>query len=379
MNSQYLFNIEYYAGLKTGNRTREMVLELNKKLVGQTFQPSKVAILSKEKDMYSFCLKTTYPGLLLGLGNPHALGDKKGDMNQYGDTDQDVKVGFYMDYTTGLPIIPGTTVKGVLRSMFQKPRDDSKESEDHHKAREDAFHGRQEYLVCLINEVAGKDLINVDQLSALESELFEGQSEVFMEAYPIKGDASNKIYEMDFITPHKDKFQDPTPIRILKVRPDVTYLFRFCLHDSIELPGITAEVKKEVFKRILLDMGIGAKTDVGFGILREAEVQGTYYLLESNGYVDESIKVNNNTSSNGNNPNTNNNHKPGKSSDGRRGNKNTTSDVGRCIKCGKASEKQLCSTCYAEAPKCPFCKKKVSWDKKGKRWYGTCYSHKNNR
>ena len=53
MNSQYLFNIEYYAGLKTGNRTREMVLELNKKLVGQTFQPSKVAILSKEKDMYS--------------------------------------------------------------------------------------------------------------------------------------------------------------------------------------------------------------------------------------------------------------------------------------------------------------------------------------
>ena len=126
-------------------------------------------------------------------------------------------------------------------------------------------------------------------------------------------------------------------------------------------------------------MGIGAKTDVGFGILREAEVQGTYYLLESNGYVDESIKVNNNTSSNGNNPNTNNNHKPGKSSDGRRGNKNTTSDVGRCIKCGKASEKQLCSTCYAGAPKCKFCNKKVSWDKKGKQWYRTCYSHKNNR
>src|SRR5690554_3416875 len=50
-------------------------------------------------------LYTTYPGLLIGSGYQHESGGE----NEF-------KIGFFFDYTTGLPQIPGSSVKGVLRS-----------------------------------------------------------------------------------------------------------------------------------------------------------------------------------------------------------------------------------------------------------------------
>ncbi len=43
---------------------------------------------------------------------------------------------------------------------------------------------------------------------------------------------------------------------------EVTYLFQFDLKDS---NGVTAEQKSELFKQLILDMGLGAKTNVGYG------------------------------------------------------------------------------------------------------------------
>ena len=57
-----------------------------------------------EKIVYQhFDLVTTYPGLLIGSGYSHEVHGKDG-----------LKLGFYFDHTTGLPIIPGSSVKGVL-------------------------------------------------------------------------------------------------------------------------------------------------------------------------------------------------------------------------------------------------------------------------
>ena len=52
-------------------------------------------------------LKTIYPGLITGSGLPHQTGSKG-----------EFKLGFQFDYTTGLPYIPGSSIKGTLRSMF---------------------------------------------------------------------------------------------------------------------------------------------------------------------------------------------------------------------------------------------------------------------
>jgi len=55
--------------------------------------------------------------------------------------------------------------------------------------------------------------------------------------------------------------------RFLKIAPGVTFTFQFKLHDFF-LNGDMVLSKaniKEIFKQILLDFGIGAKRNVGYG------------------------------------------------------------------------------------------------------------------
>ena len=52
-------------------------------------------------------LKTTYPGLVTGIGTKHES-KSKGEL----------MLGFEFDYATGMPIIRGHSLKGVLRSAF---------------------------------------------------------------------------------------------------------------------------------------------------------------------------------------------------------------------------------------------------------------------
>ncbi|HAL64476.1 MAG TPA: hypothetical protein DCP10_02770, partial [Bacteroidales bacterium] len=63
------------------------------------------------QETVSFCFKTTYPGLLIGSGYTHeAIFDSKNE--------EAFKIGFFFDHTTGMPCIPGHSVKGVLRNAF---------------------------------------------------------------------------------------------------------------------------------------------------------------------------------------------------------------------------------------------------------------------
>ena len=80
---------------------------------------------------------------------------------------------------------------------------------------------------------------------------------------------------LDYITPHKDEFSNPNPIQFMRVEPGVTFRFEFLLFDYIKKDEtgkdnilVSAEKKKELFKLILLDFGIGAKTNVGYGQLK---------------------------------------------------------------------------------------------------------------
>lgn len=80
---------------------------------------------------------------------------------------------------------------------------------------------------------------------------------------------------MEFITPHSDIIKNPIPINCLKVKPGVSFEFGFYLNDCQLSDGlqitdglkITVKEKIELFKTILTDVGIGAKTNVGFGQL----------------------------------------------------------------------------------------------------------------
>lgn len=183
-----------------------------------------------------FQATTTYPGLILGSGNTHEIPDVKGQ----------AILGFHFDYTSGLPTIQGSSIKGVLRSAFKYP----------------------EYI---------NEYINIEEdISKLEKEIFDN-GDIFFDAEIIKADSSDKILGDDYITPHNNPLKDPIPLRFIKILPNVTFLFQFELSDGI----ITKEQKEWLFRKILTDLGLGAKTNVGYGKLKITNTPKTKEEIEA--------------------------------------------------------------------------------------------------
>jgi len=188
----------------------------------------------------SFVLKTQYPGLLLGLGYPHDDGSGAPEL---------IKLGCSLDYVSGLPVIPGSTVKGVLRSLFKKGN----------------------AAKATIEALTKKSDLNLDQLVL---ELFDADSEdVYFDAYPI---TEGTLLAFESITPHASGLAESNPIKLLKVPPDVEFLFRFRLKDKGLL---SAAEKRKLFRELLLLTGIGAKTNVGFGAMVKENDRLEYRML----------------------------------------------------------------------------------------------------
>jgi CRISPR-associated protein Cmr6 len=232
---------------KYDKNSKEKRSEINKELLESKITNNNILVSKEEKlkdNLSIINLKTTYPGLIIGSGYLHEA-----------ICDEDFKIGFFFDYTSGMPVIPASSVKGVLRSVF--PNDD----ED-----EDITEGK----IILIKEIlSSMDIEDNDIIKELEEEIFEGKSEkcskrdIFFDA-EIVSELEKKFLDVDYITPHgDDKLKNPNPIKFLKIAPNVTIRFSLLLNDGI----ITAEQKKEFFKEILLIIGIGAKTNVGYGRL----------------------------------------------------------------------------------------------------------------
>ena len=239
------------------------------------YRPSQYALphLNKED---TFDLTTTYPGLLVGSGYPH-------EIKSLGE----VKLGFFFDHTSGLPIIPGSSVKGVCRSIFEPANSTDLVNYFLMLELEDGF----------MQPLKTKAL-SPDEVIDLKKEIFEGidvieerrkknkengcylpatGKDVFHDAIIWKsehpfgqdGGKTGKFLANDYITPHinrdnrkLDAFTDPTPLQFLKVLPKVNFRFQFDLKDGAIL---NKKEKMELFRRILLHLGIGAKTNVGYG------------------------------------------------------------------------------------------------------------------
>lgn len=199
-----------------------------------------------------FELATTYPGLLIGAGYLHPVPQKAGD-----DGESDFQQGFFFDWTTGAPVIPGSTVKGVLRSVFPRRGDGAEIRAE--KAR---------YVSQALGGAAGAEVADPEAFAAaLEPLLFEGGRMAFFDAYVMGVPADGCVFKEDFITPHRHgAFQDPVPLRLLKIGPGVRFRFPFRLAE-IEVGGTAFKGGhlKSFFQTVLLDFGVGAKRNVGYG------------------------------------------------------------------------------------------------------------------
>jgi len=228
----------------------------------------------------SFNLNTTYPGLLIGSGYLHDV--TKGD-----SAENAFKIGFNFEYTRGMPVIPGSSIKGVLRSVFP--------SQYKGNNVDDSFRNtRYELIAAFFNKI--DQSISLDQnnkedrkkIDLFEKEMFAGldqgkpstiyNRDIFYDAVPIRINNNFKtnqkrLFGGDYITPHKnrnghhhlDPFSEPNPIHFLKVMPNVVFEFRIRLKNSSIMPEMTADKKQSLVREILFFTGIGAKTNVGYG------------------------------------------------------------------------------------------------------------------
>ncbi|KGN79502.1 CRISPR-associated protein Cmr5 [Porphyromonas gulae] len=204
-----------------------------------------------------FELKTSYPGLLCGIGYHHEINkSERNEQNANHDQQEDrdsgafYQLGMYFDYTSGLPVIPGSSIKGALKSAIEK------------------------WDFLKYKELNGSSTWKGNDKEHFLDYVFEGKGlsgykqDIFLDAIPVESDKT--LFGDDYITAHKHPLKNPTPIRFLRVNPGVTYRFRFILKDTkILVDGneivFSATDKEKLFEEIILMFGLGAKTNVGYG------------------------------------------------------------------------------------------------------------------
>lgn len=263
------------------NIGRDTLANRNKTITQRSLQsfPNHFEINSSHK----FSLFTTYPGLLIGSGYTHEYGDGT-------DKDDAFKIGFFFDHITGMPCIPGHSIKGALRAAFP----------NHQK--EKYVKEKSEFIVSLINEPQAKfeKYLNVNNISGVAYDeitfatllgelIFEGkrpvsvkdgkfkefvqmplsQKDVFHDAFLFKGGKDDLFLAKDYITPHDNPLKNPTPIQFLKILPNVGIQFQFDLKDNLISPA----EKKKLFYTLILTLGLGAKTNVGYGQFAEKKTE----------------------------------------------------------------------------------------------------------
>lgn len=193
-----------------------------------------------------------YPGIVTGVGLEHNVAITDG-----------YKLGMHFDYTHGMPILYGSSVKGVLKTYFKEfflKRNPDRTS-DADKLAELIFDGKNP---------------KYEQNKTEESKyipLYE--RDVFFDAV-VTDSYNGRFLEDDSITPHTDgALKNPKPIKMLKIAAGCKMEFRFKLNThQIGENKYTPEIKWKVFKEILETVGVGAKTNVGYGQVKFIDKKG---------------------------------------------------------------------------------------------------------
>jgi len=250
-NMNYGFNVKYFEGLDLLSDNQQVLEKRNDELCQFKFEGTYGSdFLNKGiPDYMEFKLTTTYPGLLIGLGNPHNIKSKGA-----------IKTGFTFDYVTGLPYMEGSYLKGVLSSPFpryecligQKPMDElEKEKLSNIEETLEAYGEIEKTL-------SKED--KRERVKELEELLFENTRISYLGVFPVIRTPVN-LMKTDFITKHEE-LKNPNPVGILKIKEDIVFRFCFSVPESNKYDR---EKIVQFFKQIILIWGIGAKTNVGYG------------------------------------------------------------------------------------------------------------------
>lgn len=241
---------------------------------------------SKDNGITRFKRATVYPGLLIGSGYNHDVNFDELGKSFDGSKEASFKIGFSFDHISGMPFIPGSSIKGMLRSFFPNEYKKDRGIENFTEDQE----CKKKYIFDLLNSDSEFTEEDIDEI---EEVIFSGvnkdgsrvepyKRDIFFDAIPLcieNNQESNPnkkpktLFGSDYITPHVDKngdpapLKNPVPIKFLKVNPNVVYQFSFRFSDSTLSNGVklSKDKKTKLFKKILSQSGLGAKTAVGYG------------------------------------------------------------------------------------------------------------------
>lgn len=203
-----------------------------------------------------FELEVIYPGLVTGIG-----------INHEAKIEGEFKLGVHFDWTRGMPVVYGSSVKGVLRAWFKEFYEGSRDSYDYEI---EIFEGKLRDTEAEKKKY-GKDW--QEKVKVTKNRIYNPKSiyerDIFFDAVIESPDKKGRILCSDSITPHggdnhDNPLKNPTPITFLKIAPGCKLQFRFKLVGSNE----EKELKRKLFKEILTTVGVGAKTNVGYGQLK---------------------------------------------------------------------------------------------------------------
>lgn len=199
-----------------------------------------------------FELGIIYPGLVTGIG-----------INHEATIEGEFKLGVHFDWTYGMPVVYGSSVKGVLRAWFK----------EFYKGSRDPYDYEMEIFEGSLRDIeAEKKKYGQEweeKVRNVKKRIYSPKSiydrDVFFDAVLSASDTKGRILCSDSITPHGDNpLKNPIPITFLKIAPGCKLEFRFKLVGSEE----EKDAKLNLFREILTSVGIGAKTNVGYGQLK---------------------------------------------------------------------------------------------------------------
>lgn len=282
-NLGWLYFKGYYDGLSkvfgSDDVMQEYFASKNKVVINASNSQGKSLMSHNECEALTgfskFKLSTTYPGLITGTGINHEVG-KLGEC----------KLGLQFDYTSGLPCVLGSSVKGLLRSLFPEKKEDESEIQYIRSLCEEVLDSKKQNLpdedIITLAKVIfdGFDPITLKSNAKKETvSLPMSKRDVFFDARPCE--IKNDLLGLDYITPHMEVLKNPVPIQFMKIMPGVTFEFSFKLHTTEIREGVvfTVDDKTKLFKQILLDVGIGAKTNVGYGQFEEPQKESSSATL----------------------------------------------------------------------------------------------------
>ena len=264
-NLHQLYYRDYFNGVKfqwiSINGKEEKVLQSVdslKDMVSASKVPDDFRVSDFLDELYqtdeycNFELEILYPGLVTGVGIDHQA-NVKGEF----------KLGMHFDYTTGLPIVYGSSVKGVLKSYFSACYEGDKDVD------------------ALIADIFDGLSYNLNADARMPKPIYD--RDVFFDAIIVKPSPSRKLLESDALASHggdrhDNPFAAPVPIPFIKIAPGTRLRFRFRLVNTKDKDGnnlMTVHAKIECFKKILTTYGIGAKTNVGYGQLKEYKAENS--------------------------------------------------------------------------------------------------------